>query len=88
MRWTGQFFSRLALDLLSFPISTANVERAFSGLRFVNRKKRAAITNCNVANYSCIYTTTNYKYNRRYIFALVSLFLNSVCVKQKQKMLM
>lgn len=55
MHWTGQFFSRLALDLLSFPISTANVERAFSGLRFVNRKKRAAITNCNVANYSCIY---------------------------------
>lgn len=47
--------SRCALDLLGLPISSANVERAFSMFRVVSRKERAAVTDTNIGKYACIY---------------------------------
>uniref|UniRef100_A0A6B0UUG9 HAT C-terminal dimerisation domain-containing protein n=1 Tax=Ixodes ricinus TaxID=34613 RepID=A0A6B0UUG9_IXORI len=47
--------SQASLDILGFPVSSANVERAFSKLRVVNRKERAAMTDASLSKYACIY---------------------------------
>lgn len=47
--------SLCALRLLALPVSSANVERAFSKLRVVNRKERASITDSNLAKYACVF---------------------------------
>lgn len=43
------------LDLVTFAISRANVERAFSMFRVINRKKRAVVMSPNIAKCACIY---------------------------------
>lgn len=47
--------SRYALRLLTLPVSSANVERAFSMLRVISRKERAAMSDANLVKYACIY---------------------------------
>lgn len=47
--------SLCALRLLALPVSSANVERAFSKLRVVNRKERASITDSNLAKYAGVF---------------------------------
>ncbi|KAG0426323.1 hypothetical protein HPB47_026562 [Ixodes persulcatus] len=47
--------SRCALRLLALPVSSANVERAFSMLRVISRKERAAMSDANLVKYACIY---------------------------------
>lgn len=47
--------ARASLDILGFPVSSVNVERAFSMLRVVNRKERSRMTDENLCKYACLY---------------------------------
>lgn len=42
--------SQASLNILGFPVASANLERAFSKLRDVNRKERAAMTDAGLSS--------------------------------------
>lgn len=52
---TWPVLSKSALSILAIPVSSVNVERAFSKLRVINRKERAAMMDKSVKMYTCVY---------------------------------
>lgn len=74
--------TRRVLDIMAFPISIANVERLFFMFPVTDKNELAAN---GLQHYkirlNISYTTRNYRYNRRYISPLASVFLNIVRVK-------
>lgn len=76
------------LDLLAFPVSSANAERISSMFHSINWKNRASMTNSNIGKYSCIHYN---KFQRQYGWLNKNIFVaignthwNLVCQQQRR----